>query len=184
MNTLTSTLAVAGLLAVVASHLPAQQAAASTQLAHTRTEFKFTANAPFEQTAPLFGANEERKWSLGWNPQFLYPRPARDEPGMVFQVAHGPYSSTWVNTAYDLSAGHIQYAYVLNDAMVTVIEIHLSRESAQKTGVTVVYERTALVSEANQHVRHLAREDEKAGKEWGDAINSYLAKNSPPPVQK
>ncbi len=104
----------------------------------------FTVDAPFEQAAPLFGANEERKWAPDWNPQFVYPTPARDQQGMIFRVDHSHHSSVWVNTAFDLAAGHIQYAYVLNDAMATLIDIHLTRESAQKTGVSVVYERTAL----------------------------------------
>jgi len=150
----------------------------SAALAHTRVEFHFVANAPFEQAAPLFGANEERKWSPDWDPQFLHPVPASDQPGMVFRVEHPHHSSVWINTAFDLAAGHIQYTYVLNDAMATLIDIHLTRESAQKTGVTVVYERTALVPEANDHVRHFAQGDEKAQKEWEEAINGYLAKRS------
>jgi hypothetical protein len=163
-------------LMMISTSLPAQEPASSPALVHTRTEFKFTVDAPFEQAAPLFGANEERKWSPDWNPQFIYPTPARDQEGMVFQVAHGRYSSTWVNTAFDLAAGHIQYAYVLNDAMTTLIDIHLTRESAQKTGVTVVYERTALLPEANEHVQHFTQGDEKSGKEWSEAINGYFAK--------
>ncbi len=161
----------------VSPNAAAQESSSSqTALLHTRTEFHFVANAPFELVAPLFGADEERKWSPDWNPQFVYPTPAHDQPGMVFQVAHGQYSSTWINTAFDLAAGHIQYAYVLNDAMATTIDIHLTRDSAQKTGVTVVYERTALIAEANEHVQHFAKGDAKAQKEWEEAINSYLAK--------
>lgn len=151
-------------------------ASAATPVAHTRTEFRFTVDAPFEQVAPLFGAHEERTWSEGWDPEFIYPNPARDQQGMVFKVAHGQFSSVWVNTAFDLAAGHIQYAYVLNDAMVTTIDIHLTRECEKKTGVAVVYERTALMAEANGHVQHFAKGDEGAGKEWGDAINAYFAK--------
>jgi hypothetical protein len=94
---------------------------------------------------------------------------------MVVKVAPGQFTSVWVNTALDLAAGHIQYAYVLNDAMAVLIDIHLTRESAQKTGVTVVYERTALLSEANEHVQHFTKGDAGAGKEWGDAINNYFA---------
>jgi hypothetical protein len=163
-------------VAMVSTSLPAQQSADSVALAHTRTEFSFTVDAPFEQTAPLFGANEERKWSPDWNPQFVYPKPAHDQPGMVFRVEHPHHSSVWVNTAFDLSAGHIQYVYVLNDAMTTLIDIHLTRESAEKTGVMVVYERTALFPEANEHVQHFTKGDEGAGKEWSDAINGYFAK--------
>ncbi len=143
---------------------------------HTRTEFTFTVAAPFDQVVPLFGANEERKWAHDWNPQFVYPSPARDKPGMVFKVAHRNLSSVWVNTAFDLTAGHIQYSYVLNDAMAVLIDIHVTREGAQKTGVAVVYDRTALMPEANEHVQHFAKGDEGAGKEWGEAMNAYFAK--------
>ena len=123
------------------------QEPAST-LAHTRTEFSFTVDAPFEQVVPLFGANEERKWAADWDPQFVYPAPTRDQQGMVFKVAHGQHSSVWINTALDLAAGHIQYTYILNDAMATLIDIHAIQQGAQKTAVTVVYERTALIPEA------------------------------------
>jgi hypothetical protein len=155
-----------------------QQADSSgTALAHTRTEFHFVANAPLEQVAPLFGANEERKWSPEWDPRFVYPTPARDQPGMIFRVEHGNHSSIWVNTAFDLVAGHIQYAYVLNDAMVTTIDIRLTPDNTHQTGVTVVYERTALMPEANEHVQHFAEGDGKAQKEWEKAINGYFAKS-------
>ena len=143
---------------------------------HTRTEFSFTVDAAFDQVAPLFGANEERKWAADWNPQFVYPIPARDEQGMVFTVPKGQFTSVWVSTAFDLEAGHIQYAYLVSETMTTLIDIHLTRISVQKTGVSVVYERTALVPEANEHVQHFANEDAGAGKEWGDAINAYFAK--------
>ena len=160
---------------LTSSYGRAQEPAAT--LAHTRNEFSFTVDAPFEQVVPLFGANEERKWSADWNPQFVYPTPARDQPGEVFTVAHGHYSSVWINTALDLTAGHIQYAYVLNDAMATLIDIHATRQGAQKTGVTVVYERTALIPEANEHVQHFAKGDENASKEWSEAMNAYFAKS-------
>ena len=153
-----------------------QAQANSSALAHTRIEFHFVANAALEQAAPLFGANEERKWAPGWDPQFIYPTPAYDQQGMVFRIEHPHHTAVWVNTAFDLAAGHIQYAYVLNDAMATLIDIHLTREAAQKTAVTVVYERTALIPEANDHVQHFADGDRKAQKEWEGQINGYLEK--------
>ena len=82
---------------------------------------------------------------------------------------------TWVNTAFDLAAGHIQYAYVLNDAMARHRHPP-DRESAQKTGVRVVYERTALMPEANEHVQHFAREIGRPGRNGKRQINGYFAK--------
>jgi hypothetical protein len=175
MNFLLTIIACGTVFAAATVSVFAQEPSTTTPLMHTRTEFHFTAEASFEEVAPLFGANEERKWAPDWNPQFVYPLPARDQQGMVFKVEHGQFSSTWVNTAFDLAAGHVQYAYVLNDAMATLIDIHLTRESATKTAVAVIYERTALIPEANEHVQHFAKGDEKSGKEWGDSINVYFA---------
>lgn len=169
---MTVTLAALPLFATLAS----AQAATPNQTAHTHTQFTFTVEASFEQTAPLFGANEERKWAADWDPQFIHPQPAHDQQGMVFLVEHPGHSSVWVNTAFDLAAGHIQYSYVLNAAMATLIDIHLKRAAADKTEVTVLYERTALTPDANQHVEHFARGDAKAAQEWADAINGYFAK--------
>lgn len=166
------------LLTVLGNCAIAQTPAAPEALAHTRTELAFTVNASLERAAPLFGADEERVWAPGWDPQFLYPRPAHDQAGMVFQVSHGERTSTWVNTAFDLAGGHIQYAYVLADAMATLIDIRLQRAGADKTHVNVVYERTALRPEANGHVQHFAANDAKAGKEWEEQINGYLAKQA------
>ena len=147
-------------------------------LAHTRREFSFTVNAPLKQAAPLFGADEERKWAPGWNPHFVYPSPAKDQQGSVFRVQHGQNTSLWTTTAFDLAAGHVQYVYVMNNAMVTLIDIHLTQEVLNQTAVSVVYERTALIPEANEHVAHFAKQDESFGKEWEEQINGYLERNA------
>ena len=86
-----------GIPLIAATWGHAQESAAT--LAHMRTEFAFTVDAPFEQVVPLFGAHEERKWADDWNPHFLYPTPAHDQQGMVFTVAHGQRTSVWINTA-------------------------------------------------------------------------------------
>jgi hypothetical protein len=148
----------------------------ASKLAHTRTEFSFTVDAPFEQVVPLFGAHEERKWAEGWDPQFVYPTPAHDQQGEIFKVAHRQHTSVWINTLFDVVGGHVQYAYVLGDAMATLIDIHATRQGPQKTAVTVVYERTALLPEANDHVQHFAKGDANGGNEWGEAMNAYFAK--------
>jgi len=176
MKTVFVMFAISALVPLLASRFGHAQEPAAT-LAHTRNEFSFSVDAPFEQVVPLFGADEERKWADGWSPQFVYPTPARDQQGMVFKVAHGPNSSVWINTALDFTAGHIQYAHVLNDAMATLIDIQATRQGPQKTGVTVVYERTALFPEANEHVQHFAKADANGAKEWGEAMNAYFAKS-------
>jgi hypothetical protein len=115
-------------------------------------------------------------WAQGWDPQFVYPQPVEDKAGSVFRVRHGGQGSTWVTTIYEPDKGRIQYAYFVADAMVTLIDIHLTAAGPGECAVKVVYERTALSSEYNSHVQHLGESDAKSGPHWQEAIESYLTK--------
>jgi hypothetical protein len=155
------------------------QAAPGSARAHTEEKFAFTANAPMDQVAPLFGADKERVWAPHWEPQFVHPLPAADREGMVFTVAHDHLRAAWVNTAFDLDfehkTGRVQYVYMIPDLLVTVITLNLKPE-ANQTHVEVEYDRTALSSEADDHVRHMAKQDRESGPEWEKQINTYLGK--------
>jgi hypothetical protein len=150
-------------------------ALATPSLAHASTEFHFTADLPYESAAPLFGAWQEKKWASDWKPEFVYPMPPVDQEGSVFRVQKGEHSSIWVNTIYDLTAGRVQYVYVIGDLLVTRIDIRLVRNGATKTDVSVTYERTALDPSANHHVSSLAKADAGSADEWRAAINAYGA---------
>ncbi|MCU1299580.1 MAG: hypothetical protein JWO91_3858 [Acidobacteriaceae bacterium] len=145
---------------------------------HVENGFEFTARGPYKTVAPLFGAYGERAWAGDhWKPEFLFPVPARDVQGEVFTVAQGHLRSTWVNTALDLEAGHIQYVYVIPDTQAVLIDIHLTQNDPVNTGVKVVYQRTALSAEFNDHVSEQGRKDKESGKEWETAINAALQAN-------
>ncbi|HMI51758.1 MAG TPA: hypothetical protein VK525_09610 [Candidatus Saccharimonadales bacterium] len=157
-----------------------QSANPSVAALHTHNEFRFKVQAPMAVAAPLFGASEERVWAPDWNPQFVQPVPPKDELGAVFKILHpGGIEATWIMTAADFAGGHVQYVYVIPEAMTTLIDIHLSEESKGVTSVHVVYERTALRPAANAHVQHFADGDARQGPEWESAITSYLARRSP-----
>jgi len=153
----------------------------SGPVAHVRNEFEFTVHAPYRVTAPLFGPEGERAWAdEDWDPHFLYPQPAQDVRGAVFTLHHGHrHHAYWVNTAFDLDARHVQYVYVIPEVMATLIDVHFAELNAANTKVNVAYERTALSPENNERVRKAGNSDRDSGKEWGDAINDYLAKHSP-----
>jgi hypothetical protein len=149
--------------------------ATGAERVHTEEKFAFTAQAPMGEVFPLFGAEKERMWAPGWNPQFIHPLPVADERGMVFTVAHDHMRSVWVNTELDVKNGRIQYAYVIPDAVVTVITLELTPEGSQ-TRVEVEYERTALSAEADAHVRHMAEADRTSGPDWEKQVNGYLGR--------
>jgi hypothetical protein len=145
---------------------------------HVENEFEFTADGPYKTVAPLFGASAERAWGEGqWDPKFLYPSPEHDTFGEVFTVAHRHLRSVWVNSAFDLEKGHVQYVYVVPDAQAVLIDIHLQEKDSSATGVKVVYQRTALNPDFNAHITKLGNSDRGMGQEWQTSIDAYLRGN-------
>jgi hypothetical protein len=154
----------------------AQAPAAAKRVAHVSNSFSFTVPASLHDAAPLFGPAGERAWAgTEWDPQFLFPSPAKDVEGAVFTVQHGEHRSVWVNTRFDLEAGHMQYVAVLPDLLVSTIDVALHPIDATHTRVDVNYVRTALRPGANEHVVAMGRHDRAQGPEWEQSIRTYLA---------
>jgi len=149
-------------------------------LKHVCNSFEFVVNSPMEKAFLLFGANGEKAWDLEWEPQFVYPSPARDVAGAVFRVQHGHHHAVWINTAFDAANGHIQYAYFLPDVMVTLIDIRLTPlDAGRRTQAIVVYERTALSAKGNAMVTQRGNTDSGMGSTWQTQINGYLQSRRP-----
>ena len=163
--------AFAGVVASSATQTPAADAA---KPAHTHEAFSFVVSAPYADVFPLFGAHEERKWAVGFEPKFLHPVPAHDQPGMVFSTVQDDMPRMWVNTAFDADTGHVQYVYWIPDLMTALIDIHVTRSVINETKVEVVYERTALHPEANERVIRMAQADANSGPRWAAMISEYL----------
>jgi len=144
-------------------------------LAHTHEEFSFDVSAPYEQVFPLFGAYEERKWAVGFDPQFVFPASPHDQQGMVFTTVQEGKKRIWINTALDPATGHAQYVYFIPNTMVALIDVRLTKLGNSETKVSVVYERTALTPDVNQHVTEMAAADANAGSHWATMINGYFA---------
>jgi hypothetical protein len=143
---------------------------------HFVNSFDVAVRLPYPQAAQLFGPEGERAWAGDdWNPAFIHPQPARDEEGAVFTVRHGHGKAVWVNTAFDVPGKHFQYVYFIADKMVTTIDVQFTAVDAQNTKVHVTYARTALKTDANEHVQAMAEDDKMAGAEWQAAIDKYLA---------
>jgi hypothetical protein len=177
MKTAVAIFLAVGALVVAAVLYHHHRTASGAPLVHVRNEFEFTVQAPYQVVAPLFGPEGERAWAAGdWDPHFLYPQPAQDIQGAVFTIQHGHHHAYWINTSLDMDARHFQYVYVIPEAMVVLIDLRFSEIDPANTKINVAYERTALNSEANEHVKELGNSDRENGKEWGTAINDYLAK--------
>lgn len=154
--------------------------AVAAELAHVSNTFQFQVAGALERLAPLFGPEGERKWAgEHWNPEFLYPRPAKDIQGAVFRVEHGQHASIWVNTIFDLARGRMQYVSFLDTVAVTTIDVSLVPSDKSHTVVTVTYTRTAVLPAANDDVRALGDKDRDSGPDWQRAIEDFLNRPSP-----
>ena len=164
------------LVAIAGIALPALvQTPAAQPLLHVSTSFDLTVHASYAKTAPLFGPEGERAWAgKHWNPEFIHPQPAKDVEGAVFTIQHGPYKAVWVNTLFDIDAQHFQYVYFLPDLMVTVIDVRFKPAGIDSTHVNVVYTRTALTPDGNEHVTAMSEDDKTAGAAWQQAIDKVL----------
>ena len=160
-----------------------QQTFATTQAAdlpaHVSNGFQFVVQAPLSRAATLFGPEGERCWAgQHWNPEFLYPQPAKDIQGAVFTVHNGPHTSVWVTTLFDPAEGRMQYVSFVLDTLVSTVDVRLTALNPSTTGVEVTYVRTALVMTANEDVRALGISDRETGPHWQQAIESCLAGQS------
>jgi hypothetical protein len=146
-----------------------------SEVVHVSNSFHFEVAAPMERVVPLFGPEGERGWAgKHWNPEFLYPQPAKDVQGAVFQVQHGPHKSVWVNTVFDLHAGRMQYVAFIDDVVATTVDVKLTAMDSGHTNVAVTYTRTALRTEANDDVRAMGESDRESGPDWQKSIEKCL----------
>lgn len=144
--------------------------------AHTVNTFRFQLSAPLARVAPLFGPEGERCWAgKHWDPHFLYPQPARDTEGAVFTVQHGPHSSVWVNTVFDLTRGRMQYVSVISGVVLSVIDVHLTAMDSSRTAVEVTYARTAIDAALNDDITAMGAADRDNGPDWQKSIEACLA---------
>ena len=81
--------------------------------------------------------------------------------------------NNWVATRFDIARGQVGYVNVLSYAVLTRIEIQVTRHGQNQTDVAVVYERTAIDTAPAGHVKALAEHDAAAGAVWKVAINAY-----------
>ena len=150
-------------------------------VAHVVNTFRIQLPAPLARLGPLFGAEGERCWAgKHWDPHFLYPQPARDTQGAVFTVQHGPHTSLWVNTVFDLAQGRMQYVSFIDGVVVSVIDVRLTAIDASHTAVEATWTRTALDPSANDDVAAMGAADRDSGPRWQHSIEGCLAQTSTP----
>ena len=147
---------------------------ASPQPAHVVNTIRFEVAAPMSRVAPMFAPEAERAWAgKEWNPVFLYPQPGRDVQGAVWTTQHGPFT-IWVNTLFDVPAGHMEYVATIVEHMVITIDVRVTALARARTAVELTFTRTALNPAANDDVRAEGQNDRTSGPEWQQGVEAGL----------
>jgi hypothetical protein len=147
----------------------------TTAPVHITNSFDFEIAAPIARIAPLFAPEAERAWAgKHWNPEFIYPQPAKDIQGAVFTIQHASHKAVWITTLFDPQGGRMQYVYFIPDKLVTTVDVALHSIGSSHTAVHVTYTRTALDPAANEDVKAMGDNDRSSGPEWQKSIEGCL----------
>ena len=121
----------------------------------------------------LFTPSGERAWAEGWDPQFPTAGTDETEPGTVFTTDHGGQSTIW--TVVHREAGTaIAYSRATPGDRAGLVTVAL-QPSAGGSIVTIGYDLTALVSEADHALQEFTHHYPAFLAEWRDAIAALLA---------
>jgi len=123
---------------------------------------------PPDQAFSLFGPSGDRAAAEGWVPVFPGASAGRTEPGTVFTAAHGELQTTCVVVRCEPPTA-IAYSVVTHGEWAGLITVTLRRSPAG-SAVTVRYDLTTLVSEANPKLRSFAAGYRRYLDSWQDSI--------------
>ena len=133
-----------------------------------------------EDVFPLFTVLGEKKWSIDWNPDLIFPESGNMQEGLIFQTPdhlNGAPSQTWVVSRYNTTNYEIQYT-VVSPIRVVVITIKCTTLNESHTNAIISYRFTGLNKEADELSHHLiAKLYANNLKDWEIAINNYLEKS-------
>lgn len=143
----------------------------------SRTE-TITLHGKIETVFPLFGAFEEKKWAMGWNPTLIYPATETIEEGTTFKTAghgHDEKEFLWRVSKYEADKFTIQYL-VSSANRYWTITVKCSRLPASKTIAAITYTYIGL-NELGNHLNEQAIGVMYKNnlKDWEEEINYYLA---------
>jgi hypothetical protein len=144
---------------------------------HAVRSHSFVVNLPVERAFTLFEPEGERAWAQGWDPQYVWPRDGRAQPGMVFTTAHGGESTIWTMIRHEPKTGLVEYLRVTPGSRIASVIVQCAALDARRARATVIYAMTALSDTGNKFIREMdeARYREYIG-EWEAAIAKVAGK--------
>jgi hypothetical protein len=149
--------------------------AQSAKLDSAERSISLSLHADVPLALRAFGPAEERLWSPGWEPKFIFLQGGAADPDFaVFTITHGTSESFWTLSNHDRQRGTLQYVVFKPGEMLTVIDVRCVAAGEHLTRATVTYRKTALSPEANAQISHFSAHFTEEGNHWEQTIDRYL----------
>ncbi len=131
--------------------------------------------APPAVVFPLQGFREEKLWSVGWEPEMVFPADGSPSEGAVFLITRSGAEEVWVLTRWDPVARRAGYGHGTAGHDVTEIRISVSGPEQGPSHVDVTYTWTALSEAGNAFIEEQTEESFRAWmSEWEEEMAHYL----------
>lgn len=129
---------------------------------------------------PLFSAEGERRWVVGWDPRYLSPNGPHAREGLVFQtIKEGVGTATWVQTRHAPAAGVASFVYVVPGHHTAMVDVRVTSHSENRSRASVKYRMTSLSSDADDFVRAFGEAFEDFMAHWAEAIRRHVVEGVP-----
>lgn len=136
--------------------------------AHRRLEGRIRVALPPSEAFGLFTPRGEERWVEGWSPHFPVRTDDDTAPGTVFETGHGE-RTTWVVVERERGR-RVSYARVTPGSRAGTVTVTLEDDGDGHSLVRVVYDLTALTTQAAGELERFADEYPAFLASWQEAI--------------
>jgi hypothetical protein len=137
-------------------------------------ERTFHLDAPLARVFPLFTAEGERAWALGWDPKILS---GAQERGSAFvTVGYNGGTVTWIVTDYRPAKARVSYARLVQDSNIGLVDVSCAEGANGGTDVSVRYTLTPVSDAGKSFVAQFLSEAQYSNmiEEWRAATSRAL----------
>ena len=130
---------------------------------------------PSEEAFPLFSAEGERDWVVGWNPRYVFPIDGSAREGLVFQTTReGAGTATWVQTRHEPAMGAASFVFVIPDHHAAIVDVRVMPDGESRSRASVRYRLTSLSPDADDFVRAFGEAFDDFMVHWAEAIQRHI----------
>jgi hypothetical protein len=116
----------------------------------------------------------EKRWVVGWEPEYLHPADGALQQGLTFRTQHGGEETLWLVARLN-GPKEVDYVRVTPASRMGIVSVRVSAAGVAASDVTVTYRLTSLSPAADATVDAFGRAFPEMLAMWERSINTVLA---------